>query len=211
MRDVFDRIRTKLSAEPPRVVATKGLTALRGLATARWHLRGVDEVGRMVRTVGAPRIENFGRMRIGDRVNLRSILVPVELTTAHGALLTIGDDTFLNYGTSVGATGRIEIGARVNVGPYVMIIDTVFHDAYDRTLVPPPKPVVIEDDVFLGAKCSIMPGVRVGRGAVVATGSVVTKDVAPFTVVGGVPARELSRLDPEKFVRREARREEVPA
>lgn len=208
MPGVLRRIRDKLRREPPRVVVAKGLQAARAVATARFHLRDVDEVGRLVRTLGAPRIENFGRMRIGDRVNLRSVVVPVELTTSPGAVLTIGDDTFLNYGASVGATGRIDIGARVDVGPYVMIIDTVFHDPYDRARVPPPQPVVIEDDVFLGAKCSIMPGVRVGRGAIVATGSVVTKDVAPFTVVGGVPARELSRLDPDKFVRRS---EEVAA
>ena len=206
MTGVVQKIRSKLAAEPLGVVVTKGVVAATGLASAKWRLRAVDEVGALVRTVGAPRIENFGTMRIGDRVNLRSILVPVELTTSPGATLIIGDDTFINYGASIGATGRIEIGARVNIGPYVMIIDTVFHDAYDRSLVPPPKPVVVEDDVFLGAKCSIMPGVRIGRGAVVATGSVVTKDVAPFTVVGGMPARELSRLDPDKF---KSRREVV--
>jgi serine acetyltransferase len=200
MRDLVDKIRAKLGKDPLHVVVEQGLVAAQGLATAPLHLRRVQRVGRHVRTVGRPRVVNHGRMEIGDRVNLRSILVPVELTTSPGALLTIGDDTFLNYGTSIGATGEIRIGARVNIGPYVMIIDTVFHDAYDRSLVPPPATVVVEDDVFLGAKCSVMPGVRIGRGAVVATGSVVTKDVPPFTVVGGVPARELSRLDPARFV-----------
>ncbi len=200
MRDLVDKIRAKLGRDPLSVVLEDGLIAAQGLATAPLHLRAVQRVGRAVRTVGRPRIVNHGRMEIGDRVNLRSIMVPVELTTAAGAVLTIGDDTFLNYGVSVGATGEIRIGARVNIGPYVMIIDTVFHDAYDRSLVPPPMPVVIEDDVFLGAKCSVMPGVRIGRGAVVATGSVVTKDVPPFTIVGGVPAKEISRLDPARFV-----------
>jgi len=171
-----------------------------GLVSAPLWLIGVDEVGAGVRTLGRPRIDNAGHMQIGDRVTIRSVPVAAELTTTANARLVIGDDTFINYGASLGATGSISLGARVNVGPYVMIIDTQFHDLYDRSLVPPPQPVVIEDDVFLGAKSSVLPGVRIGRGAVVGTGAVVTKDVEPFTIVAGVPAREVSRLDPSRFV-----------
>ena len=58
----------------------------------------------------------------------------------------------------------------------------------------PQEPVVIEDDVWIGTKSTIMKGVHIGRGAVVAAGSVVTGDVAPFTLVGGNPARELRHL-----------------
>lgn len=50
-------------------------------------------------------------------------------------------------------------------------------------------PVTISDDVWIGANCVIVAGVKVGEGAVIAAGSVVTKDVAPFTYVGGVPAK----------------------
>ncbi|HID52295.1 MAG TPA: acyltransferase, partial [Anaerolineae bacterium] len=55
--------------------------------------------------------------------------------------------------------------------------------------------IVIEDDVWLGAGAIITDGVRVGQGAVVAAGAVVTKDVAPYTVVGGVPARVIKEID----------------
>ena len=54
--------------------------------------------------------------------------------------------------------------------------------------------VVIEDDVWIGTKSTILKGVHIGQGAVIAAGSVVTHNVAPFTVVGGNPARELSHL-----------------
>jgi acetyltransferase-like isoleucine patch superfamily enzyme len=63
--------------------------------------------------------------------------------------------------------------------------------------------VVIEDDVWIGAKASILPGVRIGRGAIVGTGAVVNKDVPPFTVVAGVPAKIVKELDPAKFVAEE--------
>jgi acetyltransferase-like isoleucine patch superfamily enzyme len=183
-----------------RALVSKGWDYAIGLLTARLYLRSVSRVGRGVRTLGRPRIENYGTMELHDHVQLRSILVPVELTCGHGAVLEIGEDTFLNYGVSIGATGEIRLGKRVNVGPYVMIIDTQFHDAHDRNKVPPPRPVIIEDDVFLGAKCSVMPGVRIGRASIVGVGSVVTKDVPPFTVVGGVPAVELRKLDESRFV-----------
>lgn len=64
--------------------------------------------------------------------------------------------------------------------------------------------MVLEDDVWVGAKVSIMPGVRIGRGSIVGAGSVVTRDIAPFTVVGGVPARVLRTLDSSKFVAEDA-------
>lgn len=208
MFDILDKARQKLARDrdlPVRVLARKGADYALGIASAALFLRRVDRVGRGVRTLGRPRIENFGTMELGDFVHLRSIMVPVELATSAGARLTVGEHTFINYGASVGATGEITIGRRCNIGPYVMIIDTSFHDAYDRSRVPPPRPVHVEDDVFLGAKCSIMPGVRVGRGAIVATAAVVTRDVEPFTVVAGIPAKVIERLDPNQFVAHAAR------
>jgi maltose O-acetyltransferase len=203
MTSLVGRIRDRLTRDRDQGLGTllvKGWTFATSLLLARLYLRRASRVGRGVRTVGRPHVENQGAMEIHDQVQLRSLLVPVELTCARGAVLVIGEDTFINYGASLGATGEIRIGKRVNIGPYVMIIDTQFHDAYDRNKVPPPQPVIIEDDVFLGAKCSVMPGVRIGRGAIVGVGSVVTKDVPPFTVVGGVPAVPLKQLDPSRFV-----------
>jgi maltose O-acetyltransferase len=185
---------------PLSMVLVRGAQYAMGRATAPLHLWNVNRVGRGVRTQGRPRIENFGRIEIGDGVNLKGVPFRVELVCGPGARLSIGDDTFVNYATSIAATGSITIGARVNVGPFVMIIDTSFHDPYDRNAVPPAKPIVIEDDVFLGAKCSVMPGVTIGRGAIVGAHAVVTKDVAPFTVVAGVPARKVDEIDARKFV-----------
>lgn len=170
------------------------------LASARLFLSSVNEVGAGVRTLERPRIDNQGWMGIGHHTLLRSVNVPVELATAAGARLTIGADCSINYGVSIGCTELIRIGDRCRLGPYVMIVDSAFHELLDRSKRPASQPVVIEDDVWIGAKASIMPGVTIGRGSVVGTAAVVTKDVPPFSVVAGVPAKIVKTLDPAKFV-----------
>lgn len=170
------------------------------LLSAPLFLHAVDELGPGVRTLGRPRVENFGRMAIGAGTLLRSVNVPVELATGDGAELVIGREVRLNYGVSIGVVRQVLIGDRVRVGPYVMIIDSEFHDLYDREKRATPRPVVIEDDVWIGAKASVLPGVTIGKGSVVGTAAVVTSDVPPFTIVAGVPAREVKRLDPARFV-----------
>lgn len=183
-----------------RVVVGRGVRYMVELATARLRLRGVDEVGPHARTLGRPRIQNLGRMTIGGHALLRSVNVPVELATGPAGELRIGDGVRLNYGTSIAAEQAVSIGNRVRIGPYVMIVDTDFHDPYQRSVRPKPAPVVIEDDVWIGAKASVLKGVCIGRGAIVGVGAVVTRDVEPFAIVAGVPARPVGHLDPARFV-----------
>ncbi|HEY0882752.1 MAG TPA: acyltransferase [Archangium sp.] len=181
-------------------VVQKSARYAKELATAKVYLAPVNEVGAGVRTLEQPTIDNQGFMSIGAHTLLRSVNVPVELATAPDARLVIGADCSINYGVSIGCTKDVRIGDRCRLGPYVMIVDSAFHELLDRSKRPPSQPVVIEDDVWIGAKASIMPGVRIGRGAVVGTAAVVTKDVPPFSVVAGVPAKIVNTLDAEKFV-----------
>lgn len=208
MLKTLNRAREKLLRDKnlslPRL-AQKSARYAYELAMAPIYLHGVTRVGKGVRALGKPRIENFGVMTLGDGTLVRSVNVPVELCTADGAELHIGQEVRLNYGTSIGCTGRITIGDRVRIGPYTMIVDNDFHDVYNRNIRPKPRPVVIEDDVWLGAKVSVLPGVTIGRGAIVGTGAVVNKDVAPFSIVAGVPAKLVKQLDPERFVAEETR------
>jgi acetyltransferase-like isoleucine patch superfamily enzyme len=184
----------------PRELASKTTRYLRELAVTSLYLHGVTRVGAGVRCAGRPRIDNRGRMVIGDHTLLRSATAPVELATGRGASLELGADCSLNSGVSIGALERVSVGARCRLGPYVMVVDSDFHDVYERARRPPPRPVVIGDDVWLGAKASVLPGVTIGRGAIVGTSAVVTHDVEPFTVVAGVPAKLLRHLDPARFV-----------
>jgi maltose O-acetyltransferase len=170
------------------------------LATAPLWLRKVDHVGARPRTFHKPRIVNRGHMTLGDDVQLRSVNVPVELVTGRDGRLSIGDRAVLNYGVSIDAAQEVSLGARVLVGPYVMIIDSDFHDLHHRDKRPDPRPVRIGDDVWLGAKASVLRGVTIGRGAVVAVGAVVNKDVEPFTIVAGVPAKLVGHVDEDHFV-----------
>lgn len=197
-----EKLRRDLAAGvSPARVCGKAIDYSHGLISARWHLRHVDERGQGIRTIGPPRIENHGFMAIADGCLLRSVMVPVELVAEEGAELRLGREVRVNYGASLGATASIVVGDRVRIGPYAMIVDSAFHDVYRRDRRPLSAPVVLEDDVWLGARAVVLPGVRVGRASVVGTGAVVTRDVPAFTIVAGVPARVRSTIDADRFLR----------
>lgn len=113
--------------------------------------------------------------------------------------IKIGRDSLVGEYSVIRGQGGVEIGDRVYTSPFTQII------AVNHVFDDPNRPfteqgitaegIVIEDDVWLGAGAIITDGVRVGKGAVVAAGAVVTKDVPPHTVVGGVPAKVIKTID----------------
>jgi acetyltransferase-like isoleucine patch superfamily enzyme len=162
---------------------------------ARVALRGCTSVGRLVRLDGRVIVRNDGTMTLGDRVQLRGSHVPIELATFPGGELRIGAKTSINSGTSICAQRSVTIGANCGIGNYCLIMDTDFHDVDDRAKGAEPAPVRIGDNAWLAARVTVLKGVTIGEGAVVSAGSVVAVDVAPYTVVGGVPARFIRRLE----------------
>ena len=135
-----------------------------------------------------------------------------ETIVMHGAVLhvynfrniphagiKIGKNSLIGEYSVIRGQGGVTIGDRVYTSPFTQII------AVNHVFADPQRPfteqgitaegIIIEDDVWLGAGAIITDGVRVGKGAVVAAGAVVTKDVPPHTVVGGVPARILKTID----------------
>jgi carbonic anhydrase/acetyltransferase-like protein (isoleucine patch superfamily) len=203
MTSTFVRARSKWQENKGSInrnVLRRSFAYVTGSLNARFVLRSVGGKGQGVRVNGACRITNDGSMSLGSGSVLRGIPTAVELATGPKGNLQIGNDTLINSGASICAYGHLSIGDRVLISPYVMIIDTSFHDLYERHVLPDPLPIVIEDDVWIGAKATVLPGVRIGRGAVISAHALVTRNVEPFTVVGGVPAVEIAKLNPKKFV-----------
>lgn len=109
--------------------------------------------------------------------------------------LSFGERTYINPYCVIGCNSRIDIGCDVMIAPNVTIRDT--DHAFARTDIPMNRqgittaPVRIGDDVWIGHGATILKGVTIGNGAIVAAGAVVNRDVAPYDIVGGVPARVL--------------------
>lgn len=106
--------------------------------------------------------------------------------------ITIGNDTIIGNNAFLDGRAPLIIGNHVNISSQVLIYNSE-HDIQAENFQAREEKVVIEDYVYIGARAIILPGVTIGKGAVVASGAVVTKDVAPLTVVGGVPAKEIGK------------------
>ena len=135
-------------------------------------------------------ISGMSNISLGDKTRLGR---GCFLSAASGKL-SLGDHVSLSPCTQLGADqGEIEIGSFVAIGP-ACILRAANH-AFSRTDLPimfqghQYGKIVIEDDVWIGANCVITPNVRIGQGAVVGAGAVVTHDVEAMSIVGGVPAK----------------------
>lgn len=107
-------------------------------------------------------------------------------------LLTIGNGSVIGHGALLDARCGLTIGDNVNLSNEVMIW-TLHHDYNDSGFAQTGAPVFIGNYAWICSRAVILPGVTIGEGAVVAAGAVVTKDVTPYTVVGGVPAKAIAK------------------
>jgi acetyltransferase-like isoleucine patch superfamily enzyme len=115
----------------------------------------------------------------------------------HTEKVSIGKDCSIAAYLHVWGGGGVTIGARVLIASHVSLIS----ETHDYNIHPMTKSltcneVVIEDDVWIGSHAIIMPGVRIGRGAVIGAGAIVTKDVKPLAIVVGVPAQQINKRNP---------------
>lgn len=102
--------------------------------------------------------------------------------------ISIGEDTIIGEGVVLDGRDQLSIGNHVDIASEVMIYNSE-HNVNDEGFMATNAPVKIEDYVFIGPRAIILAGVTIGRGAVVGASAVVTKDVPPYAIVGGVPAK----------------------
>ena len=124
--------------------------------------------------------------KFGKNINIEPKVIFYNLKES-----TIGDNSGIGLGSYI---GTIQIGNNVMIGPEVVIL-SLDHE-YQDLEVPIryqgfriDRPVIIEDDVWIGTRSIILPGVRIRQGAIIAAGSVVTKEVSNYSIVGGNPAK----------------------
>jgi len=118
-------------------------------------------------------------------------LMGVEIRS--GQNISVGNNCAINARVLLdGRGGKLTIGNNVDIAQETNIW-TLEHDVHSDTHKDKGGNVVIEDYVWIASRVTILPGVRIGRGAVVATGAVVTKDVPPMAIVGGIPAKVIGQ------------------
>lgn len=153
-----------------------------------------------------------GRLRIGlsnvgiytkediTYINIRpsgQLKIYGSVGIGRGSRIFVGDNALLVIGESTAITGackiitgnEIHIGSNCMISWDVQVLDTDYHNIYvDGELSNPSKGIMIEDNVWIGSRATILKGVRIGKGSVIASNSVITKDVEPYTLVAGNPA-----------------------
>jgi len=143
-----------------------------------------------------------GEVTIGhlSEIHERVVISAVGISAEEPARLSIGDFTTIWYGTVISVRHRVEIGRECAISWNCTIIDNDMHQLVEkegvgRTAENGRNYVVLEDHVWLGAGATVLKGVTIGHDSVVAAGAVVTRDVPPMTLVAGVPARIVRKLD----------------
>jgi len=161
---------------------------------ARIYLRSCNQLGRLVSVNGKPIIGNLGEMTFADEVRIWSNIERSKLYTGKSGKLIVGRNSRIN-GVHIDARELIHIGDTVQIGPYTIIMDSDFHDLKDHSKEGPSSPIYIEDDVWIATRVTILKGVRIGKGSVIAAGAIVTKDIPPYSVAAGTPARVVKKIE----------------
>ncbi len=164
--------------------------AYRQSAKARWILRKANLIGRHAHVLGRPTVDATN-LEIGERFKVWS---GHRQTLISGwGRIRIGDRVFINCGTILLSVLEVTIGDDVALANEVYVMDSNSHGVEGRPRVE--APVHIGDGTWVGARAMILPGVTIGKRAVVAAGSVVTRDVPDEVLVAGNPARVVRSLE----------------
>lgn len=146
------------------------------------------------------RIHNLKNIFVGKNVILESSIwlnaIDEWRGTSYNGKISIDDQSIICFGTQISALESITIGKHVGISRFTVIVDHHHDYTYaDLPILQAPltkaRPVVIEDEVFVGVHCLIAPGVTIGRHSFIAANSVVTHNIPPYSFAAGAPARVL--------------------
>ena len=169
-----------------------------------FKLRGrVELTGKCI--IDAPfDLDGSGVVTLEDKVGLGYRLAPrsgngeVRLQARYAtSRIRIGKSTALSNNVTIIAVNAIEVGPRCLIGDHTLILDSDFHhmDPATRNAPnPPTSPVLIESDVWIGSRVTILKGVRIGARSVIAAGAVVTKSIPPDSLAAGIPAKVVKSI-----------------
>lgn len=186
------------SALPPGVDLARTITPpIRGLAKLRAHLGAAFYNGIVTGLPSHTLRQSFLRAAgatIGRRVAILGGTLVVVPSGIH-----VGDRSTIGFRCFLGGEGGLHIAEDVNISSFCVLLGG-YHEIDSPTFASIQRPIVIEDHAWLATGVTVMSGIRIGRGAVGAAGAVITRDVPPYTVVGGVPAKRIGERDPAACV-----------
>lgn len=157
----------------------------RAVAT-RWKLRRCELRGE-AEARGTIWIHGAGTITLGDGVRLDGSWAPIELHAGAGAEIVIDDGVQIDGGVSIEAQRSVRIGAGSRVGRFCKILDNHFHRTDARDERPQSTPIVVEQDVDLGVRATLLPGAHLGRAAIVRAGTVVARRIPAGAIAAGMP------------------------
>ena len=139
----------------------------------------------------------FHKVKIGNDCTIeKGVSFRYDGAYTEGTAIVIGDKTFIGRGCEFNISDSIHLGFHCAIASGCKFID--HNHGYDNRTeyigeqAPTSAPIKIEDDVWLGVNVVVLKGVHIGKGAIVAAGSVVTKSIAPYEIWGGIPAKKLT-------------------
>ena len=162
--------------------------SLASALVGRLRLRRLTRCGRRVEVQGRLWVHGPGEVEVGDATQLCGGATGIDFRPAKNARIVIGTRCRVSEGVMIEATELVQLGDRVVVGPWAKILDNDFHPLDGSGEQPPPKPVIIDDDVVIGSRAIILPGVRIQKGARIEDGAVVHRRVAAGARMAGNPA-----------------------
>lgn len=166
------------------------------------------------RITARARIINIQRDKNKIRIGAETVIEGELAVFAHGGQIDIGSSCYVGPGTRIWSSAHVTIGNRVLIAHNVNVIDNlthpiapaarhrhfscIYHTGHPTKIDLGDRPIVIDEDAWIAAGCTILRGVRIGKGAVVGAASVVTQDVPAFSLVAGNPARVVRELTAEE-------------